>query len=142
MAEVVENLLSSIPVGEVLVDPKEGDHEARLGAVELVEQGNGHSVKVTWMDMTDSNGRPFEHQDRITVPTSNSEDFIHRMFLSACHDLQVVPLSFRSKIYADTEADRDRIVEAFTSKIGSRYPLTIKADKNGYMRSRISRKKK
>lgn len=142
MPEVVENLLSSVPTGEVLVDPKEGDYpEARLGAVELVEQGNGYSVKLTWMDLVDQQGRPFEHQDRVTIPTSDSEDFIHRMFLAACHDFEVVPRSFRSKLHADTEADRERIVEAFTSKVGGTYPIALKSDKNGYMRSRITRKK-
>lgn len=142
MPEVVENLLDSIPVGAVLIDPKEGSYpDARLGAVELVEQGNGYSVKLTWMDLVDSNGRPFEQQDRITIPTSDSEDFIHRMFLAACHDLEVVPRSFRSKLHADTEADRDRIVEAFTSKVGNQYSIMLKSDKNGYMRTRITRKK-
>ena len=142
MAEVAENLLGSIPTGEILIDPKEGDHDARLGAVELVEQGNGHSVKLTWMDMTDSNGRPFEHQERITVPTSGSQDFIHRMFLAACHDFEVVPRNARSRILADTETDRDAIVQAFSSKIGTVYPISIKSDNKGYLRSRISRKKK
>ena len=143
MAEVADNLLSSIPTGEILIDPKEGEHEsARLGAVELVEQNGGHSVKLTWMDLIDSNGRPFEHQERITVPTSNSQDFIHRMFLAACHDFEVVPRSVRSRILADTEHDRDEIVSAFSSKIGTVYPISIKSDNKGYLRSRITRKKK
>lgn len=143
MPEVQENLLSSIPTGEALIDPKEGDYpDARLGAVELVEQGSGYSLKMTWMDMVDSTSRPFEQQDRITIPTSDSPDFIHRMFLAACHDFEIVPRSFRSRILADTSEDRDRVLEAFATKVGSQYAIGIKADKNGYLRVRIARKRK
>ena len=142
-AEVVDNLLSSIPTGEAIKDPREGDHiGAKLTNPELVEQSNGHSLKITWGDLTDSNGRGFEYQERYTIPTSQSDEFIHRLFLSVCHEAGVLPRESKSRILADTEADRNTILQAFQQRIGETVDLRLTQDaKSGYMRSRFLRKK-
>lgn len=144
MPDVTENLLSSIPVGDKVIDPREGIHEnATLRAVELVSGDDWYSLKLTFGNLTDANGKEFEHQERITIPNSNSEDFIQRLFLSACHDFEIVPRSFRQRILSDTDDNRQTIVTAFESKIGGNYPLKITINnKTGYPQSRVLRPKK
>ena len=142
--EVVKNLLGGIPTGEEIRDPREGEHpNATVGGVDTAEQGNGWVVKVTYNGLVDTDGRQFEYTERYNIPTSNSEDWVHRMFLAICHDLQIVPRSFKSRILADTEADREVVKGAFSKSIGNSVPLRITMDsKSGYLRSRVLRVKK
>lgn len=140
--EVVENLLSSIPTGEVIKDPREGDHlDAQLKFVELVDQANGKALKLTYGNLTDTNGREFEHQERLSIPKSDSHEAVQRIFLSACHSLEVVPRSFRKTILADTDVDQENVFSAFTSKIGQPVALRLRPDTSGYMKSTILRRK-
>ena len=141
--DVQANLLGSIPTGEEIRDPKEGDHpNARLADVDIVEQSNGHSLQLIYTDLVATDGRPFDQKERVSLPTSNSEDFIHRIFLALCHDLEIVPRTFKSRVFVDTEDDRERVRAAFATKLGNTIPLRIQSDKQGYLRSRIIRFKK
>jgi hypothetical protein len=143
MPEVVENLLSSIPTGAEIHDPREGDHnEARLMFVEVIDQSNGPALKLTYNNMVDGEGRDFEYQERYTIPTSISEQFIQGMFLNVLHEVGIVPrISKRCPLF-DAEADRATLVEVFNTKVGATIPLRLKIDdKTGYMRSRILRAK-
>lgn len=144
MSEVEQNLLGSIPTGEKVVDPREGDHpNATLTMAELLDQGNGAALRLTYSGLVDTTGREFMHQERVTIPTSTSEDFIHRIFLALCHDLGIVPRGQKNRILADTEGDQQVVLQAFTSVCGNTVPLRIAADdKTGYMRSRIIRSAK
>ena len=139
--EVVEGLLGSIPRGEELIDPREGTHQnARLAAVELVEQSNGSALKVTFNGLEDAEGTSFEHQERITIATHNSDDFIKRLFLAALHDYGLVPRNQRQAVYAETDEHRAELLAAFQSKVGTNYPLRLK-ESNGYLRGRLIRQK-
>ena len=140
--EVVENLLAGIPTGDVIKDPREGDHlDATLKFVELVDQSNGKALKLTYGNLTDANGREFEHQERLTIPKTDSHEAVQRIFLSACHSLEVVPRNFRSTILADTDTDQERVFDAFSSKIGQQVALRLRPDTSGYMKSSILRRK-
>ena len=143
MSEVTENLLSSIPTGAEIHDPREGEHtEAQLFAVEVVDQSNGPALKLTYNNMVDSEGRNFEHQERYTIPTSASEQFIQGMFLNLLHEIGIVPRTSKKCPLFDAEADRGTLVDAFNTRIGANIPLRLKIDdKSGYMRSRILRQK-
>lgn len=144
MPEVEQNLLGSIPTGEKVVDPREGDHPtATLTMAELLDQGNGAALRLTYSGLYDTTGREFQHQERVTIPTSTSEDFIHRIFLAMCHDLGIVPRANKNRILADTEGDQQTVLGAFNAVCGHVVPLRIAADnKTGYMRSRVIRAKK
>ena len=140
--EVVSGLLGSIPRGEEIKDQREGDHlSARLADVELVEQSNGYAIKASFSGLADSDDNSFDYQDRVTIATHNSEDFIKRLFLSALHDFGIVPRSERQAIYAETDEHRAELLAAFKSKVGTNYPLRLKVDKNGYLRGRMLRQK-
>jgi hypothetical protein len=144
MSDSSENLLGSIPTGEEIHDPREGDHqEARLTYVEVIEQSNGHALKLTYNNMVDSEGRSFEYQERYTIPTSTSEQFIQGMFLNLCHELGIIPRTQKRCPLFDDVGHRSTLEGVFNSKIGSTVPLRLKIDdKSGYMRSRILRPKK
>lgn len=139
--DVFESLLGSIPRGEELIDPREGTHQgARLADAELVEQSNGMALKVTFSGLEDAEGTPFEHQERITIATHNSDDFIKRLFLASLHDFGLVPRNQRQAVYAETDEHRAELVAAFKSKVGTNYPLRLK-ESNGYLRGRLIRQK-
>jgi len=137
-----ENLLASIPSGDVIKDPREGDHpSAKLKFVELVDQTNGKALKLTYGGLTDTNGRDFEHQERVIIPNSNSHEAVQRIFLSLCHSLEVVPRSFRKTILADTDVDQENVFSAFNSKRDIEVSLRLRPDSNGFMKSTILRRK-
>src|SRR3990167_5038233 len=111
--EVVSGLLGSIPRGEEIKDQREGDHPgARLADVELVEQSNGYAIKASFSGLTDSDDNSFDYQDRVTIATHSSEDFIKRLFLSALHDFGIVPRKEREAIYAENDGQRAEWPEA------------------------------
>jgi hypothetical protein len=140
--EVLPNLLGSIPTGDIIKDPREGDHpEASLKHVELVDQANGKALKLTYGGMTDINGREFEHQERLTIPNTNSHEAVQRIFLSACHSLEIVPRSFRNTILADTDQDQQQIHDAFLSKVGTPISLRLRPDSSGYLKATILRRR-
>jgi len=142
MSEVVENLLGSIPTGEIIKDPREGDHgDANIKAVELVEQSNGKALKITYGNLSDTNGRDFEHQERLTIPNSSSHEAVQRIFLAACHNLEIVPRSMRKTILADTDQDCETIHQAFASKVGITLNIRLRPDKDGYLKSSFLRRK-
>jgi hypothetical protein len=138
--DTVENLLGTIPTGDEVKDPRENDYEATLKDASIVEQKNGHSLKLVFGNIVDTNGKDFEHNERVTIPTSESEKFIQDIFIRWAHGLEVLPRSHRNAILADSEEHRGIVLEAFKSKLGEQFPLTIYSN-NGYLRSRVSRKK-
>jgi hypothetical protein len=140
---VVENLLGSIPQGGEVKDPREGDHyDAKFSDVELAEQTNGHVVKLTFEGLRDVDGREFTYQERVTIPTSNSELFIQRIFLAIAHDLGVLPRTQKNAFYADTDEHRAVVLAAFEAVKGTSAPLNIRTDGKGFLRGRIIRSKK
>ena len=139
--EVVNAFLQGVPRGEEIKDQREGDHpNARLADVELVEQSNGYAIRATFSSMEDSDGNSFDYQDRVTIATHNSEDWLKGMFLAALHDFGIVPRSERQAIYAETDEHRAELLAAFKSKVGTNYPLRLKL-RDGYLRGRILRQK-
>ncbi len=141
--EVTQNLLGSIPTGAEIHDPREGEHpNAQLFAAEIVEQSNGPALKLTYNNMVDSEGRDFQHQERYTIPTSASEQFIQGMFLDLVRNLGVVPRAQKKCPLFDTDADRTTLVDVLQTVIGVNVPLRLKMDdKSGYLRGRILRQK-
>ena len=141
---VVENLLESIPTGEAIKDPREGDYtDVLITNPELIEQGNGFALRLTYSGLADHDGRSFEYQERYTIPTSASEDFIHRIWLGLCHEAGVLPRENKSRILADSEKDRETVLHAFQQVVGNIVSLRLTQDpKSGYMRSRFIRGKK
>ena len=140
--EVANNLLDSIPTGEVVKDLREGEHyEAKLNEAELIEQSNGPAIRVTYTGCVDADGREFSYQERYTIPTSNSEDFIQRLFLAAAHAWGLVPPGDNRRILADTPEAREAILNAVRSVQGSVVPLKLTTGKTGYLQSRFLRKR-
>lgn len=140
--QTVENLLGSIPTGEEIKDPREGDHEATLTQPELVPFGTGHAVKVVYTNLTDADGRSFDFQVRYGLPTSESEPWQHARFLEVAQSLGIVPRSHRNAINVDSDADRATVLAAFEKIAGSSFPLRITPNKKtGYMEGRVLRKR-
>ena len=140
---VIENLLGSIPVGEEIKDPRENDYDATLKDVEVVEQKNGHSLRLVFGDIEDANGRSFEHKENVTIPTSEHVGdlaFIQDIFLRWAQGLEVIPRTQRSAVLADTEEHRGVVLNAFKTKIGGRFPITLYFSK-GFIRGRVNRRK-
>lgn len=138
MSDVQENLLAGIPTAGELKDPREGDYpEASLSSPEIVEQSNGHAIKLTWSGLTDAQGRGFDFTERYTIPTSTSEDFIHRLFLGLVHALGMKPVSDREKIVADDDESRGMLLNAFEKSTGRIVSLRLSQDNKGYLRSKF-----
>jgi hypothetical protein len=141
--DIVENLLGSIPVGDEIKDSREGDHQsATLTNPELVPFGEGHAVQVTFVNLTDSDGRDFQYKERYGLPTSQSEPWQHGRFLDTVQSLGLVPKNQRNAINVDTDQDRETVLAAFKSIAGSTVPIKLTTNKKtGYLQSRVLRKK-
>lgn len=142
--EQVENLLANLPSAGEVRDPREGEHvDARVQDVELTGPfSNGdYGIQVTFVGLVDTEGREFSHKAKYTIPTSNSQDFIRRIFLGATHDLCIVPRNSKSGIVADDDASRAAVLAAFQTIVGAKFPLKLSADRQGYMRERYLRQK-
>lgn len=143
---VLENLLAGVGRSdEELRDPRENDHEATIKDVRLVSNSPTaqvkHAIVVSYGDLVDTEGREFSFDDRVNLPAGDSADTIKRMFQGTLHSLGLVPYEDRRAYFADTEEERSAFVEAFKSRIGSRVPITIKIDKNGWPRLRVRRQR-
>ncbi len=143
-ADIVENLLGSIPTGEEIKDSREGEHHsAKLTNPELVPFGEGHAVQVTFTNLSDSDGRDFQYKERYALPTSQAEPWQHGRFLDVVQGLGLVPKNQRNAINVDTEQDRDTVLSAFKSIEGSTVPIKLSVNKKtGYLQSRILKGKK
>ena len=139
---VEQNLLDSIPTGEVIKDARVGVHpEARIAEVELIEQKNGHAIRVTYNGLQDEEGRQFEFSERYTIPTSQSERFIKGLFVDALHAWDLAPYEDGRSPVADNEEVRQQIYQAVNGKKGLTVPLSLKTGKGGYLQSRFLRKR-
>lgn len=143
--EVLNGLLDGAGVGDSeLRDPREGEYEAVVDRVALTENGPNakirHALIVTYGDMIDANGRTFPVDDRINIPTSDADDTIKRMFLQSLHSLKLVPYSDKRPYFADSEEQRDVFLKAFQSLEGTRVPIRIVLDNEGWLRVRIRRR--
>lgn len=137
--QTVENLLGSIPTGDEIHDAREGDHIGKIIMPELVPFGDGQAVKVAFTGMTDADGRGFDKEIRIGLPTSSSEPWQHARFLKAVQNLGIVPRSQRNAINVDTDADRESVLNAFKQIEGREYNLTIYPNKKtGYLELRVN----
>lgn len=144
MADLAENLLSSIPVGEVIKDAREGEQpDAVLTSPELVDFGDSKAVKVIWNNLTDADGRSFQFQARYPLPTTDSAPWQHARFLDLVHGLGIVPRGQRNAINVDTEQDQETVLNAFKSIDGNNFPIRLYVNKKtGYLESRLSKKSK
>lgn len=142
--DIIENLLGSIPTGDEIKDSREGDHSnAKLTNPELVPFGEGHAVQVTFVGLTDTDGRDFQYKERYGLPTSQAEPWQHGRFLEVVQSLGLVPKNQRNAINVDTDLDRDTVLAAFKSIEGSTVPIKLKTNtKTGYLQSRILKGKK
>lgn len=143
---VLEELLSGAGRGdEELHDPREGDHDAVLKDVRLVQNSPGskvsHAILVTYANLTDTEGREFTFDDRANVPTSESSDDVKRMFQQSLHSIGIVPYEDRRPYFADSDEQRQAFVEAYRTKVGASVPVKIFIDKNGWPRLRLRRVK-
>lgn len=144
MSNVASELLNSIPRGEVIHDPREGDYpEAVFQGAELAQNASGsYAVIVLFGDLTDGNGRAFEHKERYNIPESGSDPVQKRIFLSNLHDLGIVPIEDKRSVHADTEEVREALYAAFKAQEGQSFHLRLKEDNQGFMRAKILRGKK
>ena len=144
MSNVAEELLSSVPRGEVIKDPREGDYpEAQFQGVELAQNASGSwALIVLFGSLTDTNGRAFEHKERYNIPESGSDPVQKRIFLSNLHDLGIVPVEDKRSIHADTDEARDALYAAFRAQDGEFFHVRLKEDNQGFMRAKIFRGKK
>ena len=140
---VLNELLGSIPQGEVIVDAREGDHaNAELQGVELVRNSTGSfAVVATFGDLVDSNGRQFNIKRRFNIPEASSETVQKGIFLGELHDLEALPRSHRTAVYAETDTHRDAILRLFKKKGGSRHNLRVTM-RDGYPAARVTRGRK
>lgn len=128
MDEMVNNtLLKNVPIGPELREPRLGVHDnATLTAVSRTDNGRGwFALRLTFANMTDAEGHEFEFDTNITLPTSESEPIVQRMFLAALHDLGVVAKEDKRARTAETEEHREAYCAAVEAKIGTVYPVKI-----------------
>src|SRR3990167_1178529 len=138
---IVANLLGSVPRGEEIRDPREGDHpDAVLQAAELVQNKTGSwAVIATFGNVRDSDGKAFEHKERFNIPGKTSDIAVKRIFLSTLHDLEIVPRESKQAVYAETDEHREAIAQAFKEKGGTNVPLRLKPKGDGFLRASIIR---
>ena len=143
-ANIVENLLGSIPTGDEIKDSREGDFpEAVLSNPELVPFGTGHAIQVTWTNLQDADGREFEYKERYGLPTEQSEAWQHGRFLDIVQTLGLVPKANRNAINVNGDAERESVLGAFKKVAGNTFPLRITTNKKtGYLQSRIQKGKR
>lgn len=138
---VLDSLLSSVETGEELHDPREGDHDGVLkevGVVKHSDKGN-YYFNVSFDGMESAEGDPFSFSTMVLFAGRDSDVKIARMFLASLHDFGIVPRTYKQAIYASNEEQREAIVRAFQSKVGTTYPVRIYPDKNGDLRLRVRR---
>jgi hypothetical protein len=137
--QTVENLLGSIPTGEEIKDRREGTHVGKLTMPELVDFGSGKAIKVVFTGMTDADGRSFDKEVRIGLPTSKSESWQHERFLKVAQALGIVPRNQRNAINVDSDNDEQTVLAAFKQIEGRDYSVVVYPNKkSGYLELRVN----
>lgn len=141
----LEGLLNSVPTGEELRDPREGDHEdSKLIDVSVGENSEQavipFSAVMVWSAMKDSEGRDFDFSARVNIPRPSDPTWVKRMFLQTAHDLGVVPRDRKTALVADTDEEREVLIKILKLGLGQRYPVRIR-EKNGFVNLTIRRRR-
>ena len=144
MDSIAETLLSNIPRGEVIKDPREQDYpEATIQGAELVQNSTGSwAVILEWGNLVDTDGRAFPFKERYNIPESDSDPVQKRIFLSNLHDIGLISRDDKRAVHADTDEQREALLVAFQSLTGNVANLRLQESKQGYMQSRVLRAKK
>lgn len=141
-----EELLSQVSQGEVVTDPREGDHEgAQFRGAELVEAANrdgSYAAIFEYGNLVDSEGRDFIHKERVNLPMTDSHIVGKRIFLAMLHDFGIVPREHKKAILANSEAEARALVRAINTVKGISVRLRIKEDKTGFLRASLLRSKR
>ena len=142
---VLTSLLQTLPRGEEIKDQREGDYpEAILQGAELVRNSTGSfAIVAQYGNLRDADGRAFEHKERYNIPERTSDVAVKRIFLSVLHDHTILDRTSKTAIYAETDEQRQSLLEAFETVKGTVVPLRLRARvDNGFMRaSRLNIKK-
>lgn len=139
--QVTSGLLGSIPRGETLKDPREGQYDAPIIGNELVQNTTGsYAILAEFGPLTDSEGKDFTHKERFNIPEPHSDVQQKRMFLSSLHDLGIVDRNDKQAVYCATDDDRAALLAAFDSKRGESFPFKL-TEQNGFLRLRLFRKR-
>jgi len=143
---VFTNLLTSVPRGEAIIDPRVGDHEgAEFQGAELLQNSTGSwAIVATFGNLRDTEGKLFEHKERYNIPESTSDVAVKRIFLGVLHDLGLVPQEENAAVYAETDEHRRELADAFKSLKGNQYNLRLRprTDNNAFVRASFIRSRK
>lgn len=136
--EVEDKLLSSIPRGEVLSDPRAGSYTgARVRGWEIAQNKNGgYALVGEFYGLTDAEGNEFTHKERLNLPEAATEARFKRFFLASMHDLGVIPEDDKQAIYTDGEESRQALLAEVAAKTeGNTYAFRLVED-GAYLRLR------
>lgn len=140
MDEVAEGLLSNIPAGEELRDPREGDYDAPLTAVERKRFDSGAvALQLTFSGMVNKENNMFDFTESVFIPSADSSDGFRRMFVGALHDIGILPRDDKRSRIATTEEHYQTFEDAAKTKVGTVYPIRLKTDSEGQLRLRFRR---
>ena len=139
----IQELLDSLPTGDELHDPREGEHEPVLSDVNVVENSEKASVpfaiELTFTGFKDVEGREFQFNDRVNVPEPDSSNVIKSMFLASLHNLGIIEFSDKRGRAAADKSQVDLYAKLFASRVGSKVPMRLYIDKSGWLRARVQR---
>jgi len=143
--ESLDAMLEGIPQGDVLKDPREGEHEdVLLQAVDISPNKEGSAVPFSfierWTGMKDEKGRPFDFNEYIQIPTGETRIEIKRMFLAHFHDLGALDKAFKNALTAETDEHRQKLRLVLRKVVGQKYPVKI-SESNGFIHLRVRRRR-
>lgn len=129
MSELFDDLLASATGTQEVKDPKVGEFEATLSAVDTKQtrDGEGLYLVLTWSGMVGPDGYTFEQDDRLFAPRHDSLYFQVKQFWSKLVALGVVPASVlkQGQLPLLSNEGVEKLAIALTEKIGSVHRIKI-----------------
>lgn len=140
--KLFESLLKQATVGEKVEDPRTGKFESAVLIEAKAVLAENKRVDVAWGDLTDTEGSPFLHTDRIFIPEEDSQAFAKIRFMQKLKALGVAPDNYKEMLYFDSDEAVMALAETITSLSGSQFPITISMDARGFYNTTVRRRKK
>ena len=141
MDSVASELLSQIPVGDELKNPRAGVYESAV-VKEVTHNDGDDFLTIVFTGMRDQEGNDFDHYHRVSFPTSNSEEWIQRQFLALLHDLGLVEMQDKQRRLVETPEVVEATVGLSLTLVGSSYSINLTENKKGFLNLYFQRQKR
>ena len=121
MSDLLDKLLIEVERGELLTDPRCGKHEAAvLTNVQPVRTETTTRLELTWSDLIDPDGQPFEHIQRLFLPDPQAHVVTKIRFLSTLKALGIIPKTRKEMLYF-TDDQVDDLAAAIWTCVAARF---------------------